>query len=177
MNQFAKPGLAEEKLPPVGSSDNGKVLGVSEGAWAKIAAPSGLPEVGADDKDKYLHTNASTGDPEWASGGGGGAFVIHLTKTTEDGTTTYTADKTVGEIYEAAQNGPVLAIEFHESGYSEEPEILIYSLTAVYMTRDGYGIEISSLSEEINTCIFLNGATKADYPSGEAEDLHFVIDE
>lgn len=98
MNQFAKPGLAEEKLPPVGSTDNGKVLGVSEGAWAKVAAPSGLPEVGADDKDKYLHTNASTGEPEWASGGGsggGGVLIVGVNKSTN------TLDKTWQEIFDA----------------------------------------------------------------------------
>ena len=109
MNQFAKPGLAEEKLPPVGSTDNGKVLGVSEGAWAKISAPSGLPEVGADDKDKYLHTNAFTGKPEWASGGSGGGVLVVTATLTADGTGT--CDKTMGEIWTAAQTMPVILVE------------------------------------------------------------------
>ena len=45
MNQFAKPGLAEEKLPPVSSADNGKVLGVNNGVWDKVAASGGTTVV------------------------------------------------------------------------------------------------------------------------------------
>lgn len=42
MNDFAKPGLAEEKLPPVNASDNGKVLGVKDGVWDKVESGGGL---------------------------------------------------------------------------------------------------------------------------------------
>lgn len=41
MNDFARPGLGATELPPVNSDDNGKVLGVNNGAWDKIDAPSG----------------------------------------------------------------------------------------------------------------------------------------
>lgn len=41
MNDFARPGLGQTELPPVNSDDNGKVLGVNNGAWDKVDAPSG----------------------------------------------------------------------------------------------------------------------------------------
>lgn len=40
MNEFARPGLAEEKLPPVSTDDNDKVLTVDGGVW-KAKTPSG----------------------------------------------------------------------------------------------------------------------------------------
>ena len=39
MNQFAKPGLAEEKLPPVSAADNDKACTVVDGVW-KAKTPS-----------------------------------------------------------------------------------------------------------------------------------------
>ena len=41
-------------LPPVTSEDNGDVLGVVDGAWGKMAAPSGLPSYTSADKRKFL---------------------------------------------------------------------------------------------------------------------------
>lgn len=109
MNQFAKPGLAEEKLPPVSTADNGKVLGVNNGVWEKVAASGGsdLPEVTSSDKDKYLHTNSSTGDLEWSdvSGGGGGEFVVTFSGEPLLG---FSPDKTVSEIHDAATAGKTL---------------------------------------------------------------------
>ena len=115
MNAFARPGLAEEKLPPVSSADNGKVLGVNNGVWEKVAASGGsdLPEVTADDKNKYLHTNSSTGDLEW-SAVSGGALVVHVTATTIEESTIYTCDKTAAEMYEAMQTGVVVIAPYTE---------------------------------------------------------------
>lgn len=66
---------------------------------------SSLPEVTSSDKDKYLHTNSSTGDLEWSavSGGGGGALRVAIT--TEDMGQTYETDKTWQEIYDAVTTG------------------------------------------------------------------------
>ena len=126
MNQFAKPGLAEEKLPPVGTSDNGKVLGVSEGAWAKIPAPSGLPEIGEGDTGKVLTATAE--GAAWQSGGssGGGVFVVTLTEV--DGV--LTSDKTAGEIYAACP-----AVSFIAPG--AELGYTVGSLTGYFRIEDG----------------------------------------
>lgn len=44
----------------------------------KAASASDLPDIGSSDKNKFLHTNESTGALEWAEGGsGGGVLVVH----------------------------------------------------------------------------------------------------
>lgn len=64
---------------------------------------SELPAVGANDKNKYLHTNESTGALEWAEGGSGGGALI-VTRTAD------TLDKTWNEIVTAmTTTGAVLA--------------------------------------------------------------------
>lgn len=47
-------GGGETELPEVTSDDNGKVLGVVEGAWNKVTPPEGLPAVTSDDNGKIL---------------------------------------------------------------------------------------------------------------------------
>ena len=46
--------LAAKELPAVSSTDNGKVLTVVEGAWAKAAIPAQLPSVTGTDNGKAL---------------------------------------------------------------------------------------------------------------------------
>ena len=46
--------LAAKELPAVSSTDNGKVLTVVSGAWAKAAIPSQLPSVSGTDNGKAL---------------------------------------------------------------------------------------------------------------------------
>ena len=54
-------------LPSITAQDEGKVLTVeNDGSWGVENVPQELPAVETTDKDKYLHTNASTGAVEWA---------------------------------------------------------------------------------------------------------------
>ena len=62
---------------------------------------SELPAVGANDKNKFLHTNESTGDLEWATAGGSGGGVLVVNGTWNEAGTECTLDKTWQEIYDA----------------------------------------------------------------------------
>jgi len=57
-------GGGGSSLPAVTAEDNGDVLGVVDGAWGKMEAPSGLPSCTADDKGYVLAvmTNSSPGE-------------------------------------------------------------------------------------------------------------------
>ena len=56
-------------VPEVGENDKGKYLHTNEETGDKewSNVPSELPTVGVSDKGKYLHTNAETGDKEWSN--------------------------------------------------------------------------------------------------------------
>lgn len=83
-------------LPTAGVEDNGKILKVIEGAWAK-GSPE-LPAVTADDNGKFLKvvdggwTKANVTDK---------LFVVTYTETSD----VWTCDKTVAQIQSAIANG------------------------------------------------------------------------
>lgn len=45
---------SESDLPSVSAADNGGLLGVSAGKWAKVAAPTGVPAFSASENGKVL---------------------------------------------------------------------------------------------------------------------------
>ena len=93
-------------VPTPASSDRGKYLSVDSSdnmVWSDI--PAELPNVGSNDKDKYLHTNASTGALEWVSAPGGGSNDIVIV---EIDTANATSSMTFDEIQAAATAGKTL---------------------------------------------------------------------
>lgn len=104
-------------LPEVTNDDNGDVLAVVSGAWAKSAAPSSLPAVTSDDNGDVL-TVVEGAWAKAAPSGGSGILVIGMTE--ESGV--YTLDKTWQEIHDATlaiikdEYGTVMTLCYTESG-------------------------------------------------------------
>lgn len=66
----------------------------------KAASASDLPDIGSSDKNKYLHTNESTGALEWAGGGSGGDDTEYVTFTMDDALGEYVCDHSYEQIKE-----------------------------------------------------------------------------
>lgn len=133
MNEFAKPGLANDQFPPVSATDNGKVLTVADGKWAVGNASGGTtvvanPTLAGTEADL---TGLQVGDTKYKVPEGGGALVVHVTATTVEESTIYTCDKTAGEMYEAMQTGVVVIAPYTEDS-------LIYGGVCV-LAIDGNG--------------------------------------
>ena len=82
------------------------------GGKVYAVAPSELPAVTSDDKDKFLHTNGSTGALEWTEAGGGGGMLV----VTFGGSYGLTPDKTVAEIAAAASAGQLVVFKWSLQG-------------------------------------------------------------
>lgn len=52
-------GAQAAALPSVSAADNGKLMGVTDGAWGAVAAPTELPAVTAADAGKVLTVDNS----------------------------------------------------------------------------------------------------------------------
>ena len=101
---------------------------------------SELPSVGTSDKNKFLHTNESTGALEWAEGGSGGGVLV-VTDTNG------TLDNTWQEIYNAAENKIPTALRV-----VEEDSINFNWLTTVFKEGDvgfyvDFGVEGAAFEE------------------------------
>lgn len=91
-----------EDLPAVTAADNGDVLTVVSGEWAKADAPSGLPEVTAADNGDVLTVVSG----EWAKAApAGGGLVVNITGEEVGQTTEYVMDKTLSQIVTALSSG------------------------------------------------------------------------
>lgn len=103
-------------LPDVTASDNGDILRVVGGVWAKADAE--LPAVSSDDNGKLLGVS----EGEWglvnapSGGGGDGMFTVILTCTGEGGSLEVSSsDKTSTEINSAGLVGKPVAIILRDS--------------------------------------------------------------
>lgn len=120
----------------------------------KIAQCSGgVPPVEDADKGKYLHANESTGDLEWASGGGSSGGVLVVTDT--DGT----LDKTWEEINAAVKGGLVyVGVQYGDEVVNQG---IIYS-TEITRNRQGevIGYSVSALYRSSATPSFCDWTTE-----------------
>ena len=121
-------GVSLDNLAAIlsGASDGDVIqYDATKGMWVNKGAPSSLPEVTDSDKGKYLKANESTGDPEWAPGGGSSGGVLVVNGTWDDEGTTCTLDKTWQEIYDGGFGVVVSPIGDNEVAYS--PIIAVFS--------------------------------------------------
>lgn len=108
MNEFAKPGLANDQFPPVSATDNGKVLTVADGKWAVANASGGTtvvanPTLAGTEADL---TGLQVGDTKYKIGGSSGGGVLVVTENKETGA----LDKTWQEIKDAAEAGSLVIL-------------------------------------------------------------------
>ncbi len=122
------------ELPSVTSEDNGDVLGVVEGAWAKMDAPSALPTVTSDDNGDVLTVVEGAWAKATPSAGGGG-YVIYDGSISSN-TFTFSNSKTVGDVINDFTNGKIV--------YLRDTMGKIYSLV-------GTSGDLPSIFESIRT--------------------------
>ena len=125
-NAFANPGLAQDKLPPVNASDNGKVLTVASGEWAAGDAPSGLPDVTAEDNGKIL----TVADGEWVAGIAGKSGVLIMEETDPP-----QLNKTLNEINSMIGDGILPFLKVADGGGGDEAlvPVSVINMTSLYV--------------------------------------------
>lgn len=152
---------AASELPVVTDTDNGDVLTVVEGKWAKAAAPVELPAVTADDNNDVL----TVVEGVWAKAtpaSGIEYFDVTFTPgSTGSSGTSGTFDKTKGEILNAHRNGKLIRVNFVGSN---DTTLLIFAgtwgasassadqhMTFASFSSDEYGVYVTTLSFRVGT--------------------------
>lgn len=116
-------------LPEVTTDDNGKVLSVVAGKWAKAEASGGLPEVTASDNGKVL----SVVEGEWAKAESGiNVVVIPCTlDSLSAGTLTLPNDMKFEDIKNYVDNGKIVILHtFNNNRYIDFYSTFNYTLLA-----------------------------------------------
>lgn len=99
-----------ESVPTVTADDKDKYLHTNNSTGAlEWDSIRQTPLVSTDDKDKYLHTNASTGALEWAEAGYGNKYEVLFYCENMGGVfQTLTCNKTYDEVVTAFNNGKII---------------------------------------------------------------------
>ena len=120
---------------------------------------SELPPVTEQDKDKYLHTNSTTGDLEWSAVSGGGVLVLDVTRTDmgEYGIKWSLEDVTCEELFQLSQTS-VIATKQDET-YPEFSASKIDILTNASKTVG-------------DSTVYYEFSFSGSYMSGNSEDDH-----
>ena len=120
-----------------------------------------VPAVGANDKDKYLHTNAETGEKEWASVGGTGGGVLVVKLTYDMDTRTITLDKTWQEI----KNADAVSILMDTD---EDHREHVYLAGVYHNEGTGYGLDLIMFTQSDDDWVLdgiqLHADSASDYP-------------
>ena len=127
-------------LPSISAQDAGKVMTVeSDGSWGVENVPSELPTVGSSDKDKYLHTNDSTGAVEWADAPNELPAVTDV----DEGKVLTVNNSGVWVAQTPASGGGVLVANFNENGTLDKTWQEIHDA--------GFGVIVMKEEDEMQT--------------------------
>lgn len=105
--------VTPSSLPEVSSTDNGDILKVVSGEWAKATPSTELPVVSATDNGDVLTVVEGAWAKATPSGGGDGVFLVNYTLTMDETTheiSVTNCDKTYAEIASAAETQYVAAL-------------------------------------------------------------------
>lgn len=146
--QKAGSGGGGASLPSVSASDNGDVLTVVSGAWAKADPPTELPTVSASDNGDVL----TVVEGAWAKAVPQSAEPLLVTFTASGGV--YSADKTLAEINTAWASSKNILGYNSETGYIMpcvlvNAEVAIFSSVALIAANTFAGMAIQVTSEGV----------------------------